>query len=548
MRKWNQTNGVSLHVISGTHVALLCIDIDEGSRKNLLGFLLSREDLKTGNITNLSGFKEFENKPEKEDTNLIQAFLWGDYQANPNTEYKYKVIPVYGNPENMEKGEAVEVEISTEDPGSGTHGVFFNRGTVGQAYARKFDNKNPDLVPNNEAYKWLSRGLEEAMLAFINQAENKDYELRVAAYEFDYVPVIQALYDASKKGADVKIIYDRSKRGPWENTDNAIKNVPGVEKLMIPRSANSSIKHNKYIVLLYKEKPIQVWMGSTNFTKGGIFGQSNVGHIVRDEKIANDYFQYWTRLSENPEMKEIRPLNQEYSPTPTEGVKKGITPIFSPRPDLSALDWYGKQIEEAQQSIGFTAAFGVNQEFADIMSKDDNSLRYILLEHEGHTFDTFKDTPNNKIALGATLTQDEIKEEHLTGWEAEHLTGLNDHVKYLHTKYLFIDPLTEDPMLITGSANFSEASTKNNDENMIIIKGDTGVVDIYLTEFMRLFNHFEFRDEMKSHGKEEDNIQFSDFLATDDSWTDVYFKEGTLHLRERKLFSKLTTTNLYKIH
>lgn len=337
-----------------------------------------------------------------------------------------------------------------------------------------------------------------------------------------------------KRGADVKIIYDRSKRGPWENTDNAIANVPGIEKLMIPRTSNSSIKHNKYIVLLYKGKPIEVWTGSTNFTKGGIFGQSNVGHIVRDKDIASDYLQYWTRLFKDPQMKEIRPENQEHSPTPTEGAKKGITPIFSPRPDLSVLEWYGKQIVEADESIGFTAAFGVNQDFADIMSKEDESLRYILLEHEGNTFDTFKDTPNNRIALGATLNEEEIKEEHLNGWEAEHLTGLNDHVKYLHTKYLFLDPLTDDPVLITGSANFSEASTKNNDENMIIIRGNTNVVDIYLTEFIRLFNHFEFRDQMSNHGMDE--TQFSDYLATNNSWTDIYFKKGTQHYMERELF------------
>ncbi|MFY0628987.1 MAG: hypothetical protein JXR05_01330 [Flavobacteriaceae bacterium] len=536
MRVRNQANGVSLHVIAGTHVVLLCLDVDTKARKGLLGFLLTRKDVKTEKVTPLSGFKEFKEKGKESDTNLIQSFLWGDYTAVPNTEYIYSATPVYGSPSDLKHGEEINVEISTEDPNSGTHGVFFNRGTVGQAYARKFDNKNPDKVPNNEAYKWLSRGLQEAMLAFIGEAKNKDYALRVAAYEFDHVPVIQALQDAVERGADVKIVYDRSKRGPWESTDRATAKVPGIKEHMIPRSANSSIKHNKYIVLLHKGEPVEVWMGSTNFTKGGIFGQSNVGHIVRDKTIAEDYFQYWTRLSKNPDMKEIRPMNQEHSPTPTKGVEKGITPIFSPRPDLSALEWYGKQIVEADQSIGFTAAFGVNQDFADIMSKEDESFRYILLEHEGKTFNDFKDTPNNKIALGAVLNESEVKEEHLSGWEAEHLTGLNDHVKYLHTKYLFIDPLTDDPILITGSANFSEASTKNNDENMIIIRGNTNVVDVYLTEFTRLFNHFEFRDQMANHGKGEDNDRFSDFLVTDDSWTDIYFTKGTHHLRERELF------------
>lgn len=536
MRSKNQDKGVSLHVIAGTHVCILCLYVDEKSRKGLLGFFLKRKDVKTKKITPLSGFKEFKNKGKKKDANLIQAFLWSDYTAEPNTQYEYSANPVYGTSENMKTEEEITVKLTTEDPNSGTHGVFFNRGTVGQAYARKFFNNHPDLVPNREAYKWLSRGLEEAMLAFIGEAKNKDYGLRVAAYEFDYVPVIQAMYNASERGADVKIIYDRSKRGPWENTDKATSKVPGVEKLMIPRTANSSIKHNKYIVLLYKGKPKEVWMGSTNFTKGGIFGQSNVGHIVRDETIANDYMQYWTRLSKDPDMKQIRAENQDHTPTPTNDVKNGITPIFSPRPDLSVLEWYGKAIEGAKSSIGFTAAFGVNEDFAEIMSKKDKSLRYILLEHEGKTFDLFKDTPNNKIAIGATLNQQEIIEEQLSGWEAEHLTGFNDHVKYLHTKYLFVDPLSDDPILITGSANFSEASTKNNDENMIIIRGNSNVVDVYLTEFIRLFSHYEFRDQMANHGKGDDQVTFSDFLVNDDSWTDIYFKDGTQHLMERELF------------
>ncbi|SED18834.1 Phosphatidylserine/phosphatidylglycerophosphate/cardiolipin synthase [Tenacibaculum sp. MAR_2009_124] len=534
MRVRDHKNGVSLHVIAGTHVVLLCLDANAESREKLLGFKLNRKEITTGETTPLKGFKQFKNNGKKEDLNLIQAFFWADYTALPNTQYEYSATPVYGSPEKQEKGEEIAINITTENPEKGSHGVFFNRGTVGQAYAKKFNNQNPDKVPNNEAYKWLSRGLEEALLSFIAKAKGKDYGLRVAAYEFDYVPVLKALFDSSESGADIQILYDRSKRGPWENTDKAVAQVPGIEKLMIPRSANSSIKHNKYIILLYKNKPIEVWTGSTNFTKGGIFGQSNVGHIVRDVEIAQQYLKYWEHLSKNPDLKEIRPLNDQLSPTPNGSLKEGITPIFSPRKDLSALDWYGQQIKKAQDSVGFTAAFGVNEEFAEIMSKEDDSLRYILLEHKGKTFDTFKSTPNNRIAIGATLNEDEIKKEGLKNWEEEHLTGLNDHVKYLHTKYLFIDPLTDTPILITGSANFSNASTHSNDENMIIVKGNTGVVDVYLSEFMRLFNHYEFRDQMAHHGYDEK--YFSDYLTPNSSWSDVHYKEGTQHSKQRELF------------
>ena len=45
----------------------------------------------------------------------------------------------------------------------------------------------------------------------------------------------------------------------------------------------------------------------------------------------------------------------------------------------------------------------------------------------------------------------------------------------MHTKCALIDPLGDDPVVITGSANFSDASTKNNDENMLVIRGDAAV-------------------------------------------------------------------------
>ena len=66
-------------------------------------------------------------------------------------------------------------------------------------------------------------------------------------------------------------------------------------------------------------------------------------------------------------------------------------------------------------------------------------------------------------------------------------------MSYIHSKFLLMDPLGDDPIVVTGSANFSDASTNDNDENMLIIRGDQRVADIYFTEFNRLFNHYYFR-------------------------------------------------------
>ena len=66
-------------------------------------------------------------------------------------------------------------------------------------------------------------------------------------------------------------------------------------------------------------------------------------------------------------------------------------------------------------------------------------------------------------------------EEPVYQWVRETTTGalgLNAHVHYVHSKFMLVDPLGDDPIVVTGSANFSDASTRANDENMLgLIRG-----------------------------------------------------------------------------
>jgi phosphatidylserine/phosphatidylglycerophosphate/cardiolipin synthase-like enzyme len=54
---------------------------------------------------------------------------------------------------------------------------------------------------------------------------------------------------------------------------------------------------------------------------------------------------------------------------------------------------------------------------------------------------------------------------------------------------MLVDPLSDDPLVITGSANFSVPSQTSNDENMLVIRGDKRVAHIYFGEYMRVFDH-----------------------------------------------------------
>ena len=103
--------------------------------------------------------------------------------------------------------------------------------------------------------------------------------------------------------------------------------------------------------------------------------------------------------------------------------------------------------------------------------------------------------------------------------------GLNHHVAFIHCKFLLHDPLGADPIVATGSANFSKASTNDNDENMVIVRGDRRVADIYFTEFNRLFNHYYFRSIAERSSPTETLRALQ--LAEDDSWLQKY-RPGTL--------------------
>ncbi len=541
MRRREENGPLSVHAIAGTHVVLLAINMEEAASRGVLGFAIERTDHTEDERYWLRGLRTFEETDPGVPGLLVstlehpfQAFLWGDYTAKTRHSYTYRVVAMRGEPGDLEQGEAVEVRLETEDDATGTHAVFFNRGVAGsQAYARKFDNKPPEQVPGDEAWRWLSRGLKEALLAFIEQAEGDRFALRAALYEFHYDPVLEAFGAARDRDADVKIVYDDRRTGsktyPSEKNREAIAKA-GIEDLVIPRRATPSyIAHNKFVVLLEDGGPRQVWTGSTNITEGAIFGHSNVGHVVREPAVAAEYLSYWEELAGDPEAGALRPAVEVATPVPEGAPEVGTSTLFSPRSSTRALEWYAQRMGEAGSAVFLTAAFGISEPIERVLEEDRDYLRYVLLEKEDEDMAVLSRDPDNRFAVGGTYG--DIPLGRLL---AERLTGLNSNVFYVHTKYALVDPLSDDPLVITGSANFSEPSTKNNDENMLIIRGNARVADVYLGEFMRLFNHFFVRDLVRR--QQDPSYSRRTHLSTDDSWREAFYRDGPQQ-KERLYFA-----------
>jgi len=529
MRNKSTHGPLSVHAIAGNYVVLLGIDMAEDAAGGLLGFAIERADLTEDERYWLYGFKTFEGAdvapgtPASTLEHPLQTFFWGDYTAKPAHSYRYRVVAMRGEPESLRQGEAVEVEIATEDPDAGAHEVYFNRGAAGsQAYARKFGNRPPHEVENGEAWAWLSRGLEEALLAFVGRARGDRYALRAAVYEFQYPKALEAFGEAAESGADVRIVFDAKQNADdYPNGENreAIGEA-GIGDLCVPREATKSyIAHNKFVVLLEDGEPREVWTGSTNLTGGGIFGHSNVGHVVRDRAVAAKYLSYWEELAGDPEAGDLRPWTEGESPVPDE-FAPGTTAVFSPRASLAALERYAELMDASESAVFLTAAFGVNDLLEGVLGRDRDYLRYVLLEKEDEDMEIISRDPDNRFAVGGTIRSTDLGRR----LQEEALTGLNTHVKYVHTKYLLVDPLGDDPPLVTGSANFSNASTRNNAEKMPVIRGAAAVADVYLGEFMRLFNHFYVRN-LAARQRDPEAARGA-HLSPDDSWRLEHYREG----------------------
>ena len=562
MRQLVKGDVLAARAIGGLHVVTLAWDFVEGQdakREGLLGFAVERSELKKDEVIEryfLRGIKRFKFKdeglapgtPMPTSEHPIQSFQWGDYTAKPDTTYRYKVVPVYGKPKLIELDEAsaTTVEIVTEaeqgragGDGQTTHDIYFNRGVAGsQAYARKFGKTKPDETkPDSDQMKWLSRGLFEALTGFIGRVSGhdaSDYKLRAMLYEFRYLPVGNAFSAARKAGADVAIRYEAQS---YKDENEAMIAKAGIKGICKPQKSRAGIRHNKFIVLIHKDKPVAVWTGSTNISAGGIFGHSNVGHAIWDAGLAQRYLDYWEKLAD-PDVtrKPLVESNLEVEPTPAHNSAPPpdrILTLFSPRDDketLETLHWYADLMGSAQQILCMTFAFNLDAVFSEVLERAGKTLQYAVfdknLETEVET--RIDQAKNTVIAVGAKLEEGDM--ENFIG---EDLTGFNKN-QYIHDKFMLVDPLGDAPIVATGTANFSGPSQYANDENMVVIRGNTRVADIYFGEFMRIFDHLYSRyivAKMKKAGTSDPDVGFLKEDAKE--WVPQHFKKGRKELRRR---------------
>src|SRR5262249_53190232 len=105
----------------------------------------------------------------------------------------------------------------------------------------------------------------------------------------------------------------------------------------------------------------------------------------------------------------------------------------------------------------------------------------------------------------------------------EFITGQGGVIGYaiVHSKLIVIDPFT-NPIVVTGSHNFSGAASTKNDENFVIVRGNEELATHYAAHILSVYQHYSWMAYLASlRGKK--NFP-TGYLKETDTWQDFYLQ------------------------
>jgi phosphatidylserine/phosphatidylglycerophosphate/cardiolipin synthase-like enzyme len=575
MRKVESNDELTVKAYAGTTGILLAFNLrKEESHQGLLGFAISRkrhgaaekpnsplEAMDTDGFKFLNGMLPFphqdHNPGDPIPTNKcpIQKFRWSDYAVRPDTAYSYRVRAVFGRPDQLDMHEPVEVTVTTgtwdmavmlNQPGS--HHALFNRAAgASQAFSREFAQDNAKInaalarnkskpagkrqVPNPspEALAWLSRGVKEGIVSFLDQARDASFAADIAIYQYELPEIVDAVNRAFARKVNVRLIY-HAKPGDPQTAKNK-KNAAGLPAPDKVARVTNAIFHHKFIVLSKIENgrrtPFAVLAGSTNFTFNGVYCQANDLYVSTAPGVARKYLDQFEHIFAGEQVADTKHRDT------AENVLDPAAPLqvgFSPRSGKTDLGCFVTLVNSARQDVLFATAFNLDSSIAEALlgRPHDAILRYGVQDKAGKMTGT-------KADRTASFTAAAMLPKGLEGWlQEQHVKGQTGNI-LIHTKCIVIDFTSDQPIVISGSHNFSPNASQANDENYEIFRGNTELADTFGCEIMRIFDHYRFRFVEAEAAKKKQAK--TPLLKPDDSWTKEYFDHSTLQFADRMIFS-----------
>jgi phosphatidylserine/phosphatidylglycerophosphate/cardiolipin synthase-like enzyme len=523
-------------------------DVDAGC----LGFGLQRK-LRRGNAAVDTSWLDNFARPGPEPHQLglhrpsdrfpFRSFTWTDHSVVAGDKVRYRAVPVVGGNQGPEPDLRLASDwtnvLEIGGRANAKYQAFFNRGfVISQFMSRYLDQHYPGLTRiqalrqfkadisaqvENTLRTFLSGELRKKLLEVLDVAADANEEVYAALFELGDTELLQRLTKFRERAHIVLANGSIERKKPEtaaqarkrdENKDarrqllDATADVQTTSRFVSP----GALAHNKFLVLTDdKGKPNRVWTGSTNWTTTGLCTQLNNALLVHDKQVAEAYLAQWHALREAASSHPASLATSNDEPSGVGGKASVHFTRAKGRVDLAALRDVVRGAKEGVLFLmfipGASGVLGDVRALAD--EKPDLLVRGVVSElPKGRTDEKTGTTTAVRVTLYGTPTsaqagprtydvvQPEGKAHPTAYWAAETTRGqfLNSigHA-IIHSKVLVVDPFGKDPVVVTGSHNFSISASEKNDENFIIVRGDRALAEAYAVNVESAWRHYAAR-------------------------------------------------------
>ena len=370
------------------------------------------------------------------------------------TKYYYKAYST--NDVGTSESSLKTIVTLSSNPVTGTINVYFNS-----------DVDHSVAIPGNEAEGNVN--FQEKIISRINQAT---YSIDLALYSFYGLPNVEAAIIAAKnRGVKVRFVYDQRtiQSGAQALLDAGI--------LMSQRPDNNGLMHSKFAIFDARDDDLTndwVWMGSWNWTSVELSWLNNVVEI-NDPLLAQNYTiefeEMWGSNTDTPDLNNVK-----FGPNKIDNTVHNFT-------------IGGIEIESYFSPSDQTESHIVNS----ILTADSSVYFALLAFTSDPIYGAIEARHNNYYMSDGRGV---IADANLQGSEFTNLQNLFPGEVFdqtagdkLHNKFGLVDASysTSNPMVITGSHNWSAAANKKNDENTLIFH-DIYIANQYMQAFKAIYN------------------------------------------------------------
>lgn len=323
-----------------------------------------------------------------------------------------------------------------------------------------FNQDTDPSVANGPLAVSLHQATDDTIEAYIDRAQST---IDVAVYNANDYSIMYALNDAKDRGVQVRYITE----GSQSNT--ALPLLDPAIPVLQRQNATGSGMHNKFMSI-DADDPERAWVmsGSMNWTQNGLFDDYNNLIFIQDQALAlayrTEFEEMWGGSGAQPNT-----ANSKFGPAKTDNTPHDFTiggvqvgSYFSPTDNTESH--IISAINSAQTNV-----------YAAMYAFTSTGIGSALLARDQQPGCTVRMDLEDAIYPGD-------EGYYLASNGVDVATHATDQV-LLHHKYGIVDEgTTSDPLVITGSHNWTYSANHDNDENTLIIH-DATIANLFYQEW-----------------------------------------------------------------